>query len=224
MLFIVVTNPFFIDNEHIVIRNLIDYGVDYVHVRKPEAKLFDYENLLSSLDEKTISHIVLHDFHELALHYPVHGIHLNRRNPSVPKGFTGNISYSAHSLDEVRRLPEDYEYCFLSPIYDSISKKGYNSAFKKEDLLEQNINRLINKRVIALGGITYEKIDELNDMHFLGFAMLGDIMNKVGDSDFEQYVKKIDRKRKALSTHNFFHDTDFNDTLGNRSKTSDHQA
>ena len=199
MLFIVVTNPYFIDNEHIIIQNLIDYGVDYVHLRKPEANINEYKDLLSSLDEKTLNHIVLHDYHELALYYPVHGIHLNRRNTLISKGYNKTISCSTHSLDEIRRLPDYFEYCFLSPIFDSISKSGYLSRFNNEELLEPDINQLINKRVIALGGVTYNKIEELNNMHFHGFAMLGDIMNKVGNPDFEQYVRKIDERRKYLS-------------------------
>ena len=201
MLFIVVTNPYFIDNEHIIIQNLIDYGVDYVHLRKPEANINEYKDLLSSLDEKTLNHIVLHEYHELALYYPVHGIHLNRRNTLIPKGYNKTISCSTHSLDEIRRLPDYFEYCFLSPIFDSISKSGYLSRFNNEELLEPDINQLINKRVIALSGVTYDKIEELNNMHFHGFAMLGDIMNKVGNPDFEQYVRKIDERRKSLSAY-----------------------
>lgn len=112
--------------------------------------------------------------------YHLHGIHLNRRNHQIPANFTGSISRSCHSLDEVREaLAFHYDYVFLSPIYDSISKQGYCHAFTSEQLTEAAKEGIINERVFALGGITEANIPQLEAWHFGGAAMLGNVWNQL---------------------------------------------
>ena len=68
---------------------------------------------------------------------------------------------------------QQYDYLFLSPIFDSISKKGYRSAFSPEQLTKAGKEGVINERVIALGGITPEKKTAIKDWNFGGIAVLG---------------------------------------------------
>jgi thiamine-phosphate pyrophosphorylase len=65
----------------------------------------------------------------------------------------------------------------LSPIFDSISKVGYKSAFTNDELLKASKDGIIDERVIALGGITPDKIPYLRELNFGGVAMLGSIYN-----------------------------------------------
>jgi thiamine-phosphate pyrophosphorylase len=62
----------------------------------------------------------------------------------------------------------------LSPIFDSISKPGYNSAFTAEQIAEARRQGLIDERVMALGGVTFDKIDDVLKMGFGGAMILGD--------------------------------------------------
>ena len=62
----------------------------------------------------------------------------------------------------------------LSPIFDSISKVGYKSAFTEEELRKAHHEGIINERVMALGGVTFDNIDKVLKMGFGGGMILGD--------------------------------------------------
>jgi thiamine-phosphate pyrophosphorylase len=62
----------------------------------------------------------------------------------------------------------------LSPIFDSISKQGYHAAFTCKQIEEARLQGLIDERVMALGGVTFSKIEEVKQMGFGGAMILGD--------------------------------------------------
>jgi thiamine-phosphate pyrophosphorylase len=66
-----------------------------------------------------------------------------------------------------------FDYVFLSPIFDSISKAGYKSAFTEEMLKEASDKGIIDEKVVALGGVTFDKIPYLKKLNFGGAAMMG---------------------------------------------------
>lgn len=61
----------------------------------------------------------------------------------------------------------------MSPIYDSISKEGYNSPYTAEELRQAGKDKIIDGKVMALGGITPENILEVKDFGFGGAVVLG---------------------------------------------------
>lgn len=179
MKWIVITRPDFIDNEATYINQLFEQGIDLLHLRKPDSSKEDYERLIQEIEEKWRAQIVIHDHFELCEKYHLQGIHLNRRNNQAPHAFHGSISRSCHSLEEVIASKDSFDYVFLSPIFDSISKKGYQHAFSDETLYLAAKEGIIDKKVIALGGITDEKIPQLKAWNFGGAAFLGDIWGKI---------------------------------------------
>ena len=72
---------------------------------------------------------------------------------------------------------DDYDYLFLSPIFNSISKQGDMSSFSDAELLQASKEGVIDRKVIALGGVTFDKIPYLKDLNFGGVAMIGAIYN-----------------------------------------------
>lgn len=195
MKWIVITLPQFIDNEATYIEQLFEAGIDLLHLRKPESNIEDCERLIQQIDKKWYSKIVVHDHFELCEKYQLHGIHLNRRNHEIPEGFKGNISRSCHSLEELKAI-DSYDYVFLSPIFDSISKIGYNHSFSNKTLEDAAQSGLINDQVIALGGVTPDFLPQLRAWNFGGAAFLGDIWSKVNTSDWGDYLAYV-RKRMA---------------------------
>lgn len=191
---IVITKPEFFEGEAEQIVQLLDSGrADLVHIRKPLVSLADsarglelaelaelaglerLERLIQALPARVYGRLVLHDCFDLALKYQLHGVHLNSRHPQPPEGFRGAISISCHSLKELaecRKKP--YAYMSLSPIFDSISKPGYYSAFTVEDIAEARRQGLIDERVMALGGVTFDKVNDVLKMGFGGAMILGD--------------------------------------------------
>lgn len=198
MLWIVVTSPTFFIGEASFLHRLLACGVDFIHLRKPDATVDECSELLDQMANDDYKRIIVHDFFELVKPYNLHGIHLNSRHKDIPSGYHGHISRSCHSLEEVTKYKESFDYVFLSPIFDSVSKKGYSSAFDDKTLKAASENCIIDDKVIALGGVTLDKIDYLRNMKFGGVAMLGCINNLAALPEEEQteMLKMINKKLK----------------------------
>lgn len=191
MKIIAITTPNFIECEASVIPHLLQLGVDLVHIRKPSATSEQLALLLDSLPTWCYDQLVVHDCLELANKYNLKGVHLNRRNHTVPDNFKGSVSMSCHSLEEVELKKDMADYVFLSPIFNSISKNGYNSAFNKEELHNAMKQGTIDKKVIALGGVSLANIETVKDLGFGGAALLGDIWYRTESPDFDEYIKSL---------------------------------
>ena len=166
MKWITITSPEFLSGETTFISKLFSQGLDLLHLRKPEASLEAYKQLLLQIPEQWHSRIVLHEHFELAEEYKLHGIHLNRRCSVAPNAFHGSISCSCHTIEEVITQKESKDYVFLSPIFDSISKVGYHAAFSPTLLKQAAVENVIDEKVIALGGITAKNIPLVKEWHF----------------------------------------------------------
>ena len=114
------------------------------------------------------------------------GFQSNSRCPQIPAG-SGLRSVSCHSLSEIRKWSLDpaVHYQTLSPIFDSISKPGYRSPFRTEDLKD------IPAGTVALGGVTPQRIPILKENGFSGAAILGWVWRQ-----FDSYGCIGDLKRK----------------------------
>lgn len=174
MTIIAITQPFFFEGEAEAIHHLFAEGrIDLLHLRKPDASAQQCRQLLSDIPMQWHGRIVTHSHFELCAEYNLHGCHLNHRCPTLPPMHHGSVSRSCHSLDEVSKYKEQVDYLFLSPIFDSISKYGYHSAFDDATLQKAASRGIIDNKVIALGGVTPQRIPLLEDYGFGGAAMLG---------------------------------------------------
>ena len=166
---IVITQPTFISNEAAIIQQLLSLGVARVHIRKPNMCIESCRQLIKDIPACFHAKLSLHDNFALTREFEIGGIHLNHRNPTIPKGFKGIISKSCNS----------------------ISKQGYLSAFTHESLTLAHKQQIIDTNVYALGGVTLKNIHKLYNYGFGGAAILGDIWEKVGTTDFEKHVIKL---------------------------------
>ena len=171
---IVITLPHFIPDEAWHISQFLKGQVDRIHIRKPDATAEEIERLVREIPSWCYGRIVLHDHHELAVKYSLGGVHLNRRNPRPPEGWKGSVSRSCHSLAEVAEWKRKCDYVSLSPVFDSISKEGYRAAFSPEELGEARAAGVIDGKVLALGGVTFSRVDDVMRMGFGGGMILGD--------------------------------------------------
>jgi thiamine-phosphate pyrophosphorylase len=116
----------------------------------------------------------LHDELELCRRYAVKGVHLKEGYP-VPPADVPLVSVACHSLPELaqRRLLYPEARFLLSPVFDSVSKKGYHSGFSEEELRQAKGNHLLDERVIALGGITPDNVATVKRYGFGAVASLG---------------------------------------------------
>lgn len=196
---IVISNPTAITDEHAIIQQLFDEGLEIFHIRKKEFSENEMRTFIEQIPEKYLSRIVLHSHYHLAEEYNLKGIH-------VPVDFNSeaskrSLSVSFHSLDEVEKFNTKFDYGFLSPVFDSISKEGYKSKFDFSELKTYLANRKVlnngteNGHVIALGGIDEDKIDIVKELGFSGIALLGAIWQSENPVEKfkrikEQWLKK----------------------------------
>ena len=197
---IVITKPDFFPGESEAVNSLFGCGMPKLHLRKPGADELKLRAWLKSILPEYRSRIVLHDHFELCREFYSGGIHLNSRNPSAPEGLLEeypslSLSRSCHSLDEVkdalRSVPtghRDYDYVFLSPIFDSISKQGYGKAFTREELQKAKKEGIIGSRTYALGGVELNRLPALRTLGFGGAAVLGALWNA---PDREHYLRLL---------------------------------
>lgn len=196
MKIILITPPHFFVEENQILTSLFEEGLDVLHLRKPDSTPMYSERLLTLIPEQYHSRIVTHDHFYLKEEFGLMGIHLNERNPDVPLNYKGHVSCSCHSLEEVQQKKAYFNYVFMSPVFDSISKKEYLSNFSPEELENASRSGLIDKRVIALGGITAENIRTLKKYNFGGVAVLGDIWDRFDEQSTIDYHEVLQRFRQ----------------------------
>lgn len=177
MKIIAITVPKMIDEDAYLISNLLKMGIHSIHLRKPEATINECRQLLTRLTKEERAKIIIHDYPELYTEFSLKGIHINKNIISLPDGYNGFKTRSCHSFEEITKYKHEYDYLFLSPIFDSISKVGYKSAFTKEELLKASTSGIIDHKVIALGGITLNMLPYFQELNFGGIAMIGSIYN-----------------------------------------------
>ena len=199
MKLIVVTAPTFFVEEDKIITALFEEGLDILHLRKPETPAMYSERLLTLIPEKYHKRIITHEHFYLQEEFSLMGIHLNTRNPKEPHDYSGHISCTCHSLDEVQNKNHFYDYLFLSPIYNCITKSGVTSGFTAEELRQAGKSKVIDSRVMALGGITPDNILEIKDYGFGGAVVMGDLWNKFNactDRDYLEVIRHFKKLKK----------------------------
>lgn len=170
MKIIIITSPESIKDEALACNSLFAHGLETLHLRKPGANEDLYENFILRIEPRYRNRIVIHDYYHLVGKYQLHGIHLKSGQGEEYIYYQGfkHISISCHSVEEINKLPFHPAYCFLSPVFDSISKQGYKSSFPELPDLES-----IRPQVIALGGITPDNLSLCRNKGFSGVATLG---------------------------------------------------
>ena len=200
MKLILMTTPYFFVEEHRILTALFDEGLELLHLRKPNTEPVYSERLLSLIPEGYRRRIVTHDHFYLKNEYRLGGIHLNARNPRIPEGYKGHVSCSCHTIEEVERRKRACSYVILSPVFDSISKDGYLSPFPPELLREYASRGLIDKKVMALGGVDADNIARLKGYGFGGAVVLGAVwnrFNRYSTSDFRGLIAHFRKLRRA---------------------------
>ncbi len=195
MKLILITPPKFFIEEDKILTTLFEEGLDILHLRKPDTPPMYSERLLSLIPEQYHKRIVTHDHFYLKEEFNLMGVHLNNRNPNIPLNYKGHVSCSCHSLEEVKQKKAHFNYVFMSPIFDSISKKEYLSNFSADELKKASKEGLIDKKVIALGGINGQNIQTIKKYGFGGAALLGDIWDRYDEHETVNYSEIIERFR-----------------------------
>ena len=193
---IIITLPEVYPNEARALFSLVENGAEIIHIRKPGITESAMCETLKKIHPEILYHITIHYFPHLAGYFGLGGVHekldsIGRISGSFRK------SASCHNWEEVKSCMGHADYVFLSPIFDSVSKAGYQAAFAEEQLkiLLKNPDR---PPVVALGGITEETIGKARPYGFEGAAAIGSIwVVRNGVIDIDRTVANYKALTKA---------------------------
>lgn len=173
----------------VVIRMFQD-GLQHFHLRKPRATKRDIETYLSKIPAEFHGRIVLHSHHMLAGKFNLGGIHLGRRHRRKSlrnwwrrralalKAPKLRVTRSFHRLSRLLDNEQEYDYVFLSPVFEGITKKRHSGGYSVRKL--SRVLPKIEAQVIALGGVNATKIQTIREMGFDGLALWGAIWENKG--------------------------------------------
>ncbi len=170
---ILLSSPDQLDNELTILNNLFEMGLNYFHLRKPNFSLEETRLYLKDINPIYYPNIVLHQHYKLAHDFPLKGIHLTEKTKKTYQGNQQIISAAFHQIEAINEYLPSLNYAFLSPIFNSISKPNYASAFSL-DQLKTSLPELTTS-TIALGGMEESKIKLAKEIGFSGVALLGSI-------------------------------------------------
>jgi thiamine-phosphate pyrophosphorylase len=199
MKLIIFTFPDFIENEILAISELFKNGLEILHLRKLDKKIEEVDYFLTKIPNEFHNKIVIHNHFSLLEKFELKGIHLNEKNRKSYNFKINNpkvVSSSFHSINEIEnnnlKLKNQFEYIFLSPIFDSISKNNYNSNFSENELKIAFQKKIINEKVIALGGINLDNFNICKDLEFGGIGALGYFWKSFIENKNNNFNKNID--------------------------------
>lgn len=179
---IVLTSERELRKEAQQINSLFESGLEILHFRKPSLSANGYRMLLNQIEPKNLHKIMIHQYHELCSEFNLKGIHIQEQPrldlgdnlASYVSGFKKKgfkVSSSFHKKNEIKHCLVDFDYMLLSPVFNSISKIGYNGkGFDVSDL---------HKTVIAMGGINETTIQQALQLGYKSVGVLGGVWNVI---------------------------------------------
>jgi thiamine-phosphate pyrophosphorylase len=176
--------------ETAVLGALLASGLERYHVRKPHWPVARLEAWLRALPAEWYSRLVLHQHHELVAKFGLGGCHWRdeKGGAACPQdalsalGATRSTltSRSCHDFAALGTALGKYDSVFFGPVFPSISKPGYGagnnfSTNGLSALLAQRTPVERHTHVLALGGITAERLPQVHALGFDGVGVLGAI-------------------------------------------------
>ena len=167
-------------NEVSKIIEILSADFDYYHVRKPNYDKNQLKDLIQEIPLELRPRITLHSHYELIPEFNLGGLHLPEY---TRKNFTPDfqienlrISTAIHEMSAPELINnKPYDYIFISPVFNSISKTNYSPKFSLNDFKEFNLKSKLP--LIALGGVTPQSFAQLKDLNFSGAALLGSLFS-----------------------------------------------
>lgn len=177
---IVITNPFFVEDEIQILHSLFEEGLSLLHVRKPDFSELEMAQFIHQIKLEFRTNLVLHSYHHLGEDFGINRFHFSEKERNnliqssarFSKPCRYKYSTSTHAIEDFNSL-ENFDYAFLSPVFKSISKENYHP---KIDLFEAIKSRTNHKtKMVALGGIDSQNITKALENGFDDVALLGSI-------------------------------------------------
>ncbi len=190
------------------IRHAVAAGVDLVQVRERDLEAGALAGLIGDVlvvTKGTATRVVVNDRIDVALACGADGVHL--RGDSIPiraarrlapPGFL--IGRSVHGVEEATAAG-DADYLIAGTVFQSRSKPAATDLLGIEGL--RAIVRAADRPVLAIGGVTGARIDEIAATGAAGFAAIGLFMAPRAAQD-EERCRAIDLRQAVQHAHSRF--------------------
>jgi thiamine-phosphate pyrophosphorylase len=187
-----------VDEGHLV-NALFENGLELLHLRKPEWTVDKQNRFLRSIDQAFHSRISVHQHYGSVGEFGLNYFHV--KDALRSEWFVGmkpsnkvNCSASFHGVSELEREGSRWSYCFLSPVFKSISKKDVRP------LIDAHYRPSAEIKAFALGGVHSGNIMDVLGRGFAGAAVCGAIWDN--SKNPVEAFKKLDSVCKR-SVHSY---------------------
>jgi len=176
MKLIAISDAGFVHNEALLVNRLFEAGLPVLHLRKKQIDRKSCASLITEISPDFHDRIALHQHHELTKDFNICRLHyreINRSQGQESREATIK-STSVHEAAELKTL-SGFDYAFISPVFDSISKPGYKGLIKDDydPAAWSTVISCAEVKAVALGGIDLQHIALLRTLGFQAIAVLG---------------------------------------------------
>ncbi|MCQ2114434.1 MAG: thiamine phosphate synthase [Bacteroidaceae bacterium] len=183
MKLIVMTQPKFFIEEDKIITALFDEGMETLHIWKPDSLPIYSERLLSLISEEYRKRIYVHEHFYLKDEFNLAGICLADETDEEPHG-KGKVCCVCNDINNLKMASKKFEYVLLNGCF---TEGGYS----EEQLKVASKEKLINKKVFAMGGVSLDQFKFAKDLGFGGVVMMSDLWNKFEIHQQDSYNELI---------------------------------
>jgi thiamine-phosphate pyrophosphorylase len=160
-------------------RDAVLAGVDLIQVRERDLEAAALSALVAELvhlTRATETRVVVNERLDVALACGADGVHLRgdsisaaRARSMAPDGFL--IGRSVHGADEAVRAAPGVDYLIAGTVFPTPSKPGRHEFLGIEGLAA--IGRAVTVPVLAIGGVSMDRIDLVAEAGAAGLAAIG---------------------------------------------------
>lgn len=167
-------------------RHAIEAGVEYLQVRERDLEARDLASIVSEmivLARGSGTRVVVNDRLDVAIACGASGVHLRSDSMSVssaralaPRGFV--VGKSVHTIDHARAAAEGADYLIAGTVWATESKDAGHPVIGAAGLAR--IAAAVRVPVLAIGGVTLERLPEAARAGAAGAAGIGLFMTATG--------------------------------------------
>ena len=200
MKLILLTTPNFFIEEDKILTTLFEEGLDQLHLRKPGSEPVYCERLLSLIPSEYHSKIITHDHFYLKDEFDLMGIHLSNDTVSLPKGYSGIVTRTAYTLEQIKEYKPGSQYVCMDCVFPSVSEPDQKQLYSHGQLRDAVRQGIIDRKVMALGGVKLENMHEIKELGFGGAVVRGDLWNRFdihSGCDYKMLITHFRNMRRA---------------------------
>ncbi len=167
-------------NEEDVIIGLLERGLKWFHLRKPDFTLQDYRTFIQSIPKEYHNRIIIHNHYEVLNEFNLAGYYITSAGRGVIKepDIKCVKATFAKTFDDIILIDGKYDYIWLGPIFKSISKPFDQIQFDHEYLKHKLKEKKYQSKLLAIGGIQEGTTEIAINYGFDGVIILGAIWAK----------------------------------------------